>query len=91
MLARSSFSQVEECNILLSKLTSSDKKNVAIYTFYKWINSISDEEGAYTFRTGIATTKLAISDLVQNIRASRLQASRIDPKLSDEFEKNVHE
>lgn len=33
MLARSRFNQVEECNILISKLTSSDKKNVGINTF----------------------------------------------------------
>jgi Glycosyl-hydrolase family 116, catalytic region len=69
MLARSRFNQVEECNILLSKLTSKDKKNVAVHTFYEWINPITDEGGgAYPFRTGISTVRLAISDLVQKIR-----------------------
>jgi hypothetical protein len=35
MLARSRFNQVEECNVLLSKLTSSDKESVGIHTFYE--------------------------------------------------------
>jgi hypothetical protein len=72
MLARSRFNQVEECNILLSKLTSKDKKNVAVHTFYEWINPITDEGGgAYPFRTGISTVRLAITDLVQKIRTKR--------------------
>jgi len=45
MLARSRFNQVEECDILLSKLTSKDKKSVGIHTFYEWINPITDEGG----------------------------------------------
>lgn len=70
MLARSRFNQVEECNILLSKLTSKDKKSVGIHTFYEWINPITDEGGgAYPFRTGISTLRLSIVDLVQKIRA----------------------
>jgi hypothetical protein len=69
MLARSRFNQVEECNILLSKLTSKDKKSIGIHTFYEWINPITDEGGgAYPFRTGISTVRLAIADLVQKIR-----------------------
>jgi Glycosyl-hydrolase family 116, catalytic region len=69
MLARSRFNQVEECNILLSKLTSKDKKSVGTHTFYEWINPITDVGGgAYPFRTGISTVRLAISDLVQKIR-----------------------
>jgi Glycosyl-hydrolase family 116, catalytic region len=69
MLARSRFNQVEECNILLSKLTSKDKKSVGIHTFYEWINPITDEGGgAYPFRTGISTVRLAITDMAQKIR-----------------------
>jgi glycogen debranching enzyme len=69
MLARSRFNQVEECSILLSKLTSRDKKSVGIHTFYEWINPITDEgAGAYPFRTGISTVRLAIADLIQKIR-----------------------
>jgi len=70
MLARSRFNQVEECDILLSKLTSKDKKSVGIHTFYEWINPITDEGGgAYPFRTGISTLRLSIVDLAQKIRA----------------------
>jgi glycogen debranching enzyme len=69
MLARSRFNQVEECNILLSKLTSNDNKTVGIHTFYEWINPITNEGGgAYPFRTGISTVRLAITDLAQKIK-----------------------
>jgi hypothetical protein len=72
MLARSRFNQIEECNILLSKLNSKDKKSVSVHTFYEWINPITDEGGgAYPFRTGISTVRLAITDLVQKIKAKR--------------------
>jgi hypothetical protein len=48
------------------------QKNVAAHTFYEGINPITDEGGgAYPFRTGISTVRLAISDLVQKIRAKR--------------------
>ena len=69
MLARSRFNQVEECNILLSKLSSKDKKTVGIHTFYEWLNPITDEGGgAYPFRTGISTVRLAIADMAQKIK-----------------------
>jgi len=72
MLARSRFNQVQECNILLSKLISKDKKTVGIHTFYEWINPITNEgRGAYPFRTGISTVRLAITDLAQKIREKR--------------------
>jgi hypothetical protein len=70
MLARSRFDQVEECNILLSKLSSKDQKNVGVHTFYEWINPITDQGGgAYPFRTGISTVRLALADLVKKIGA----------------------
>ena len=69
MLARSRFNQVEECNILLSKLSSKDKKTVGIHTFYEWLNPINDEGGgAYPFRTGISSVRIAIADMAQKIK-----------------------
>ena len=69
MLVRSRFNQVEECNILLSKLSSKDKKTVEIHTFYEWLNPINDEGGgAYPFRTGISSVRIAIADMAQKIK-----------------------
>jgi hypothetical protein len=69
MLARSRFNQVEESYILLSKLTSKDRKRVGTHTFYEWINPITDDGGgAYPFRTGISTVRMAIVDMVQKIK-----------------------
>jgi hypothetical protein len=54
------------------KNASTDKKSVSVHTFYEWINQITDEGGgAYPFRTGISTIRLAITDLVQKIKAKR--------------------
>src|SRR5215211_267991 len=41
MLARSRFDRVEECNLLLSLLTS--ESELHMHTFYEWINPITDE------------------------------------------------
>jgi glycogen debranching enzyme len=67
MLARSKFNQIEECNILLSKLASEDHPH--IHTFYEWINPNTDKgDGAYPFRTGISTVRIAIADIVEKIK-----------------------
>jgi hypothetical protein len=67
MLARSRFNQIEECDILLSKLASEDKPQ--IHTFYEWINPVTDEGcGAYPFRTGISTVRIALADIIEKIR-----------------------
>ena len=67
MLARSRFNQIEECDILLSKLASED--NPHIHTFYEWINPVTDEAcGAYPFRTGISTVRIALADIIEKIR-----------------------
>jgi hypothetical protein len=66
MLARSRFGRVEECNLLLSKLTS--ESNLHMHTFYEWVNSITDEgNGAFPFRTGIAAVRISIIDTLSNI------------------------
>jgi len=63
MLARSRFDRVEECNLLLSTLTS--ESNLHMRTFYEWINPITDQgNGAYPFRTGISTVRIAIADIL---------------------------
>jgi len=42
---------------------------VGTHTFYERINPITDEGGgAYPFRTGITTVRMAIVDQVQKIR-----------------------
>jgi glycogen debranching enzyme len=69
MLARSRFDRVEECNVLLSTLTS--ESNLQMHTFYEWINPITDEgNGAFPFRTGISAVRISIVDIFNNIRKS---------------------
>ena len=63
MLARSRFNRIEDCDILLSKLAS--EEHLHIHTFYEWINPITDQgNGAYPFRTGISTVRIAIADIL---------------------------
>jgi glycogen debranching enzyme len=72
MLARSRFDRAEECNILLSKLTT--ESNLYVHTFYEWVNPITDEgKGAFPFRTGISAVRISIVDIFNNIR-NRLSA-----------------
>src|SRR5918912_1335663 len=67
MLARSRFNKVEECDILLSKLASEGHPH--LHAFYEWINPITDEgSGAYPFRTGITTIRIAIADILEKIK-----------------------
>jgi hypothetical protein len=68
MLARSRFDRVDECNFLLSTLTS--ESQLHMHTFYEWINPITDQgNGAFPFRTGISAVRVAIVDIFSNIRA----------------------
>jgi glycogen debranching enzyme len=75
MLARSRFNRIEECDILLSKLASEEHPH--IHTFYEWINPISDQgNGAYPFRTGISTVRIAIIDILKNIKRQESSSSQ---------------
>ena len=68
MLARSRFDRVEECNILFSKLTSSEG-HPHMHIFYEWINPITDEgSGSYPFRTGISAVRVSIADIIEKIK-----------------------
>ena len=72
MLARGRFDRVEECNLLLSTLTS--ETHLHMHTFYEWVNPITKEgNGAFPFRTGISAVRVAIVDIFNNIR-TRLSA-----------------
>jgi glycogen debranching enzyme len=63
MLARSRFNQIEECNILLSKIVSEGHPH--IHVFYEWINPITHQpSGAFPFRTGISSIRLALFDII---------------------------
>ena len=73
MLARSRFDRVEECELLLSKLTS--ETNLQVHAFYEWINPITDEgNGAFPFRTGISAVRIAIVDIFNNIRKKAISS-----------------
>jgi len=63
MLARSRFNLFEECNILLSKIVSGRDQHK--HAFYEWTNPITDQpNGAYPFRTGISSIRLALFDII---------------------------
>ncbi|MDQ3902673.1 MAG: glycoside hydrolase family 116 protein [Thermoproteota archaeon] len=67
MLARSRYDKVDDCNTLLSTLTT--ETNLHMHTFYEWINPITSEgNGAFPFRTGISAVRIAIVDIFNNIR-----------------------
>jgi glycogen debranching enzyme len=67
MLARSRFDRIEECDLLLSTLTS--ESNLQMRTFYEWINPITDEgNGAFPFRTGISAVRISIVDIFSSIK-----------------------
>ena len=73
MLARSRFDRVQECNLLLSTLTSESKFHM--HTFYEWINPVTDEgSGAFPFRTGVSAVRISLVDISSNIRRRRLSA-----------------
>jgi hypothetical protein len=74
MLARSRFNKVEGCNILLSKLALEGHPH--LHAFYEWINPITDEgSGAYPFRTGITTIRIAIADILEKIKTEHSSSS----------------
>jgi hypothetical protein len=67
MLARTRFDRIEECDLLLSTLTS--ESNLQMRTFYEWVNPITDEgNGAFPFRTGISAVRISVVDIFSSIR-----------------------
>jgi glycogen debranching enzyme len=79
MLARSRFDRVEECNLLLTTLTS--ETNLHMHTFYEWINPITNEgNGAFPFRTGISAVRISVVDIFSNIRRRRRRRSLLPDK-----------
>lgn len=61
MLARSRFQRYGECNDLLSGLTSENHPQTLAY--YEWVNPVTGEgSGAFPFRTGISTIRVALTD-----------------------------
>ena len=71
MLARSRFDRLQECNQLLSTLTSESDLNM--HAFYEWINPITEEgNGAFPFRTGISAIRISVVDILfSNFRKKR--------------------
>lgn len=64
MLARSRFQRIEECNTLLSLLSSKDEED-KLNAFYEWIDpSTRTGKGAFPFNTGISALRIAIFDIL---------------------------
>jgi hypothetical protein len=63
MLARSRFKRYRECNELLSILTQGNHPQTL--AFYEWINpKTGGGHGAFPFRTGISTIRVALTDVM---------------------------
>ena len=64
MLARSRFDQIKECKALLSKIDSGG--NASALGLYEWINPNTNQpSGAFPFRTGISSVRLALFDILR--------------------------
>lgn len=56
MIARSRFDRFDECNFLLSKLTTEGASG--ILAFYEWVNPKTGKgEGSFPLRTGICAIR----------------------------------
>jgi hypothetical protein len=64
MLARSRYDRLQECALLLSSMTRTDRdKNML--AFYEWISPITGQgRGAFPFRTGISSVRIALTDIL---------------------------
>jgi hypothetical protein len=63
MLARSRFHRYGECSELLSALTRASHPQTLAY--YEWVNPVTGEGGgAFPFRTGISTIRVALTDIL---------------------------
>ncbi|HEX7032633.1 MAG TPA: hypothetical protein VF172_06505 [Nitrososphaera sp.] len=63
ILARSRFQRYDECNKLLSVLTRENPPHALAY--YEWVNPITGKgNGAFPFRTGISTIRMALTDIL---------------------------
>ncbi|AFU57573.1 hypothetical protein Ngar_c06300 [Candidatus Nitrososphaera gargensis Ga9.2] len=70
MLARSRLRRFEECDHLLSILIQGEHSdNNSMLAFYEWVDSITGRgNGAFPFRTGISSIRLAIIDILANMQ-----------------------
>jgi hypothetical protein len=60
---------------ILGKLASEEHPD--IHTFYERINPITDQgNGAYPFRTGISSVRIAIADILKNIKRQESSSSQ---------------
>jgi glycogen debranching enzyme len=63
MLARSRFHRYSECNEILSALTRGNHSQTL--AFYEWVNPNTESgHGAFPFRTGISTIRIALTDMM---------------------------
>lgn len=64
MLARSRLERVDECQALLTMLSSKDSQSNT-RAFCEWVNPVTDVgSGAHPFRTGISAIRIAIADML---------------------------
>ena len=67
MQARSRIGEFQQCDMLMSTLLEADNLG-NLLTFYEWINPVTGKgDGAFPFRTGISSIRIAITDMLSNI------------------------
>ena len=69
MQARSRLSRFEECDLLMSTLLRGNNSSNDLLAFYEWINPVTGKgDGAFPFRTGISTIRIAITDILSTMQ-----------------------
>jgi glycogen debranching enzyme len=71
MQAHSRLGRFEECELLMSTLLKGGDGSNNPLAFYEWINPVTEKgDGAFPFRTGISTIRIAVTDTLSNMRHS---------------------
>ena len=76
MQARSRLSRFEECDLLMSTLLRGNNSSNDLLAFYEWINPVTGKgDGAFPFRTGISTIRIAITDILSTMQHNTSRVS----------------
>jgi len=71
MQAHSRLGRFEDCDLLMSTLLKDGSGSNKPLAFYEWINPITQKgDGAFPFRTGISTIRIAVTDTLSNMAQS---------------------
>lgn len=84
MLARNRFDKVDDFNYMLTMFVSND--GIHSNMLYKWINPLTFQgNGAYSFRTGISSVRIAVFEFQTFCKLFRYIISKIYMVIAEEF------